>query len=125
MTNSPVLQYYDQEEELTLQCDASEKGLVAALLQQGRPIAFARRALTEQGTVVYGMERFHHYTYGRKVTVNSGLKPLESTVKKPLHRAPKRLQRMLLRLQWYDMTLRYFKGTEMYIADAMSRAYLY
>ena len=74
--------------------------------------------------VVYGMERFHHYTYGRKVTVNSDHKPLESIVKKPLHRAPKRLQRMLLRLQGYDMTLRYLKGTEMYIADALSRAYL-
>ena len=135
VTNSPVLQYYDPEEELTLECDASEKGLGAALLQQGHPIAFASRALTacEMGyvpiekellAIVYGMERFHHYTYGRKVTVNSDHKPLESIVKKPLHRAPKRLQRMLLRLQGYDLTLRYLKGTEMYIAHALSRAYL-
>ena len=103
VTNAPVLRYYDPREELTLQCDASEKGLGAALLQQGHPIAFASRALTacEMGyapiekellAVVYGMERFHHYTYGRKVTVNSDHKPLESIVKKPLHRAPKRLQ---------------------------------
>ncbi|KAK2554126.1 Retrovirus-related Pol polyprotein from transposon 17.6 [Acropora cervicornis] len=86
VTNSPVLRYYDPTEELTLQCDASEKGLGAALLQQGHPIAFASRALTacEMGyapiekellAVVYGMERFHHYTYGRKVTVNSDHKP--------------------------------------------------
>ena len=120
---------------MTIQCDASEKGLGIALLQQGPPIAFARRALTacdmgyapiekELLVVVYGMERSHHYTYGRKVTVDSDHKPLESIVKKPLHRAPKRLQRMLLRLQGYDMTLRYLKGTEMYIADALSRAYL-
>ena len=46
VTNSPVLRYYDPEEELTLQCDASEKGLGAALLQQGHRIAFASRALT-------------------------------------------------------------------------------
>ena len=45
-TNSPVLRYYDPKEELTLQSDASEKGLGAALLQQGHPIAFASRALT-------------------------------------------------------------------------------
>ncbi|XP_044179125.1 uncharacterized protein K02A2.6-like [Acropora millepora] len=84
VTNSPVLRYYDPREELTLQCDASEKGLGAALLQQGHPIAFASRALTacEMGyapiekellAVVYGMERFHHYTYGRKVTVTTNL----------------------------------------------------
>ena len=63
-------------------------------------------------------------TITRRVTVNSDHKPLESIVKKLLHRVPKRLQRMLLRLQGYDMTFRYLKGTEMYIADALSRAYL-
>lgn len=42
--------------------------------------------------VVYGMERFHYYTYGRKVVVNSDHKPLESIVRKPLHMAPKKLQ---------------------------------
>ena len=135
VTNSPVLRYYNPEEELTLQCDASDKGLGAALLQQGQPIAFASRALSacelgyapiekELLAVVYGMERFHHYTYGRKVVVNSDHKPLESIVKKPLHMAPKRLQRMLLRLQGYDISLRYLKGTEMFLADTLSRAYL-
>jgi len=135
VTNSPILRYYNPEEELTLQCDASDKGLGAALLQQGQPIAFASRALTtcevgyapiekELLAVVYGMERFHHYTFGRKVVVNSDHKPLESIVKKPLHIAPKRLQRMLLRLQGYDMTLKYLKGTEMHLADTLSRAYL-
>ena len=74
--------------------------------------------------VVYGMERFHHFTYGRKVIVRSDHKPLESITKKPLHKAPKRLQRMLLRLQGYDITLKYQKGTEMHLADTLSRAYL-
>ena len=135
VANSPVLRYYNPEEELTLQCDASDKGLGAALLQQGQPKAFASRALSacelgyapiekELLAVVYGMERFHHYTYGRKVVVNSDHKPLESIVKKPLHMAPKRLQRMLLRLQGYDISLRYLKGTEVFLADTLSRAYL-
>lgn len=48
------------------------------------------------------MEKFHKYTYGRKVTVQSDHKPLEHIHKKPLLSAPKRLQRMLLRLQKYD-----------------------
>ena len=135
VTEAPVLRYYDPSEELTLQCDASDKGLGAALLQQGQPIAYASRALTqcEHGyvpiekellAVVYGMERFHHYTYGRKVIVHSDHKPLESITRKPLHKAPKRLQRMLLRLQDYEISLQYQKGTEQHLADTLSRAYL-
>lgn len=87
VTEAPLLRYYDPADELTLQSDASDKGLGAALLQQGQPIAFASRALTqcelgyvpmesEMLAVVYGMERFHHYTYERKVTVYSDQKPL-------------------------------------------------
>lgn len=46
ITNAPLLKYYDQHEELTLQCDASETGQGAALTQKGEPVAFASRALT-------------------------------------------------------------------------------
>ena len=38
--------------------------------------------------------------------------------------APKRLQRMLLRLQWYSLEVTYVRGSEMYIADTLSRAYI-
>ena len=38
--------------------------------------------------------------------------------------APKRLQRLLLRLQQYDVEIRYKPGPEMYPADTLSRAYL-
>ena len=132
---SPVLKYYDPKEELTLQCDASLTGLGASLLQNGQPIAFASRALTDVETryaqiekemlaVVFGLERFHPYTYGRSVNVDSDHKPLESIVKKSLLNAPRRLQRMLLRLQQYDYTIRYKPGSSMYIADTLSRAYV-
>lgn len=46
IADSPVLKHYDQEDELTLQCDASETGLGAALTQRGKPVAFGSRALT-------------------------------------------------------------------------------
>jgi len=38
--------------------------------------------------VGYGLEKFHTYTYGRQVTVESDHKPLERIVKKPLQQAP-------------------------------------
>jgi hypothetical protein len=135
VTAKPVLKYYDPKLQLVLQSDASETGLGATIMQENQPIAYASRALTYTETryaqmekellsIIFGLERFHQYTYGRTVQVRSDHKPLESILKKPLHAAPKRLQRMLLQLQKYDIRLQYTPGKEIYIADTLSRAYL-
>ena len=134
ISKTPVLRYFDSNEETTLQCDVSSTGLGATLLQRGQPVAYASRALTpteqhyaqiekELLAVVFGMERFNQYTYGRKVFVESDHKPLEIIHKKPLISAPKRLQRMFLRLQKYDLEINYKPGKEMFVADALSRAH--
>ena len=135
ITCAPVLRYYDPEEELTIQCDASQIGLGAALLQKGQPVSVASRVLTtaeqnyaqiekENRAIVYGCERFDHYVYGRKVTVETDHKPLEALAKKPIYTVPKRLQRTMLRLQKYDRNIIYKKGNTLYITDTLSRAYL-
>ena len=46
VTDSPVLRYYDVNEEVTIECDSSEVGLGSTLLQDGQPVSFASRALT-------------------------------------------------------------------------------
>ena len=82
VTSKPVLKYYDPKLELTLQIDASETGIGAAILQDNQPIAYASRTLTDTETryaqiekellsVVFGLQKFHQYTYGRKVYVTS------------------------------------------------------
>ena len=135
VTTAPLLAYYDPAKKLTIQCDASSTGLGAALMQEGKPLAYASRALsdTEVGyaqiekeclAIVFSLERFHQYTFGRETTVLTDHKPLETIVKKPLHKAPKRIQGMLLRLLQYDIEITYRRGKEMHIADALSRAYL-
>ena len=70
------------------------------------------------------MEKFETYLYGRDVLVETDHKQLETIFKKSLHSAPKRLQRMLLRLQKYDFTVTYKKGSLVVMADALSRAFL-
>ena len=52
-------------------------------------------------------------------------RPLVPIFSKPIHNAPKRLQRMLLRLQKYALKLCYCPGKEMYVADMLSQAYLH
>ena len=44
--STPVLCYYDVGEAVVLQCDASQSGLGAALMQGGQPVAYALRALS-------------------------------------------------------------------------------
>ena len=43
---------------------------------------------------------------------------------KPLHECPARLQRTRLRLQQYQLKVYYKKGSELHIADTLSRGYI-
>lgn len=74
--------------------------------------------------IVFSLEKFNQYTYGRHVKIQSDHKPLESILKKSLACAPKRLQGMMMRLQKYDYEVQYERGTNLYLADTLSRAYL-
>ena len=135
LTSNPVLKFYDVDKPATLQVDASLHGLGACLLQEGHPVAYASRSLTkaeeqyaqiekELLAIVFGCERFHCYTYGVKVDVQSDHKPLEPIMKKPLSQTPPRIQRLLIRLQKYQLEVRYVPGKYLYIADTLSRAFL-
>ena len=133
LNNAPVLRYYNMTKCVTIQADASLTGLGAALMQDGKPIRYASRLMTdiEQNNyaqiekellaIVFACERFNDYIYGRNaVQVETDHKPLESIIKKEIHMAPKRLQRMRLRLQKYPLEVRYKKGSEMNVADTVS-----
>ena len=136
VTSTPVLRYYNLKEEVTLQCDASQSGLGAVLTQNGQPVAYASRALTPAETryaqiekemlaIVFACKKFEAYIFGRDmVTIETDHKPLENIALKPLHSAPKRLQRMLMQTQKYNLRVNYKKGKEMFLADTLSRAYL-
>ena len=100
-----------------------------------RKHAYASRSLTsvkktycqiekELLAVVFGCERFNHYVYGGPVEVDSDHKPLVPITKKPLVKSPARLQRLLLRLQKYDISTTYVPGKYMHVADTLSTATL-
>ena len=136
ISSAPLLKYYDVASETTIQCDASESGLGATLLQEGQPVAFASRSLStverqyaqiekECLAIVFACSRFNQYLHGRELTtVETDHKPLVPIFQKSIHSAPKRLQRMLLRLQRYNLNVTYLPCSQMYIADMLSRAYL-
>ncbi|GFX43724.1 reverse transcriptase domain-containing protein [Trichonephila clavipes] len=72
--------------------------------------------------VIYRLEHFNYYTYGRIVTVQTDHKPILGLSKKPYNTISPRLQRMLLRLNKYNIQLEHVPGNNLVIADALSRA---
>ena len=73
---------------------------------------------------MFALEKFHQYTYRRQVMVQNDHKPLVVVQRKPISKAPMRLQRMLLSLTTYDYEIVHVPGKDMHFADALSRAYL-
>ena len=134
ISNAPVLKYFDPEKQAVLSVDANSKGVGAVLFQENQPVAYASKSLTacqqnyaqiekEMLAIVFGCTKFHDYIYGLPdVDVETDHKPLESILKKPLHQAPLRLQRMIMSLQKYPITVHYKPGKELLVADALSRS---
>ena len=71
--------------------------------------------------IVFGCERFLTYIYGTSFIIVPNHKPLEQIHLKNLGNTPPCLQHMMLRIQPYDVTIKYHKGTEMMLVDALSR----
>ena len=100
---------------------------------QGRTrlVVYASKALTtcetkyanterEMLAVAWGCIKFHRYLHGRKFVCQIGNKPLEDIHLKHLSDAPHRLQRLLLKLQPYDITIKYIPAQNVPVADALS-----
>ena len=114
--------------------DASEDAVGGVLLQNDQPVCFTSHRLsnTEKNyaqiekeflAIVSCMDKWHQYLYGKRdITVHTDHQQLETIFKKPLCKAPRRLQRMMLKLQRYQFSVRYKKRKELYVADTLSRA---
>lgn len=134
ITSHPTLSYFDPAKPTKISADASSHGMGAVLLQDDHPIAYASRSLTpaqqnyaqiekEMLAIVFRCNKFHDHIYGLpSITVETDHKPLESILRKPIHAAPARLQRMILSTQKYALHVTYRPGKELLIADTLSRA---
>ena len=131
MIKTPTsLQYLDSTQPVTIQVDVSQRDIGAVLLQAKGPVEFASKLLSEAQSrysntkrkmlaVLLGLVKFHYYAYGRPIVLESDHKPLEA--KKHLSSAPPHLVRMLLRIQKYDVQLKYLSGKDIPVVDALSR----
>ncbi|CAB3244910.1 unnamed protein product [Arctia plantaginis] len=134
LSKIPTLGYYDPKDRTQVFADASPVGLGAVLIQydnnEPRIIAFGNKSLSdvekrycqtekEALALVWAIEHFHIYLYGKKFELVTDHKPLEVIFgirSKPCAR----IERWVLRLQTYDYKVIYKPGKSN-IADPLSR----
>ena len=139
ITTSPVLRFYDFTLPTRVSSDASITGLGAVLEQKYEnnwyPVAYGSRSLgkSEQNycqiereilSIVYATQKFHNYVHGTRFQVYNDHLPLKSIFQKSITKAPPRIQRFLLRRMRYDFEMYYVPGSELEVADTLSRASL-
>ncbi|KAK2719307.1 hypothetical protein QYM36_004954 [Artemia franciscana] len=130
------LAYFDHScKSIDLTVDTSSHGLGAYISSNGNVVAYASHSLSkaeqkysqlekELYAIVFGCKYFHHFIYGRHVKVTTDHRPLETILRNPLQKAPARAQRMMLQIQPYDLEFSYRPGTEIAVADTLSRLHL-
>ena len=132
ISKNVTLPYFNPKSATTLQTNASKKGLGAVILQDSRPVMFATWALTgveknyqnlerECLAMIWGMEKFHYFLYGKQFTLETDQKPLVSIYRKHMVISP-RIQRLIVRsFPYQPFDVHYRRGKEIPLADALSR----
>ena len=139
LAKETLLVHYDRQLPLLLAVDASSHGLGAVISHVvddiERPIAYASRSLTkaecgysqldkEALAIIFGLNRFYNYVYGRKFTIYTDHKPLVRLLG-PKEKLPSvaaaRLQRWALQLAAFNYDLKFKRTEENGNADCLSR----
>lgn len=131
---APVLQYFDLCKPVRLSVDSSKDAIGCVILQDNLPIAYASSSLSdcqsrwaqiekELLAIWFGCQKFNQYLYGQDVIkVETDHKPLVTLFKKAFDKIPSRLQRLMIKLQKYQLQVEYVPGKLMFISDTLSRA---
>ena len=126
-----LIQFYDLQKPLYIECDALKQGIGCVMLQPDdnvasntvdgiqsnlQPVAYASKSLSEAEQnyanierellgVVFFLETFKHFTSGRQTNIITDHKLLTSLFSKCLANTSPRLARMMLCISDYDAVL--------------------
>ena len=139
LRNSGMLIHFDHTLKTRVTCDASRDGIAAILSHIGpdgedRPVQFCSRALTaterlypqlerEALAIVYGLNRFYYFLYGRRFTLVTDNQPL-TWIFSPSKGLPvmtaEKIQRWALYVSQFQYDIEFKRGSENN-ADFLSR----
>ena len=139
LTEEPALAHNAKDKDNIVSTDASKTGLGITLWQKQadgelKPIAFGSRLLIDSEknysigelellAVVWGLEKFRFYLYGKKVFLYTDHQTLEPLIKR--NRCNKqysaRLTRWLDRLAHFDISIQHIAGSNLKFTDYLSR----
>jgi hypothetical protein len=132
MCTTPVLALLDFTKTFVLECDASGKGISVILMQEGRPLAFTRKQLSERnlGKPIYEKEMlvilhvvylWHPYLLGKRFQIKTDHKSLKYFLEQRI--SSQEQQKWVTKLFGYDYEIIYKKGKDNAVADALSQKY--
>lgn len=140
LTSNVILAHYDPKLPIGISCDASGVGVGVVLFHRyedgsERPIAYASKVLTrsqknyaqihkEALSIIYGLNKFHQFLYGRKLVIVTDHKPLLVIFNnKGCNNilVANRLARWAIILNNYDYEIEYRKTQDHGNSDMLSR----
>jgi hypothetical protein len=132
MCTTPVLALPDFTKTFVLECDASGKGINAILMQEGRPLAFTNKQLSERNlgkpiyekemlAILHAVELWHPYLLGKCFQIKTNHQSLKYFLEQ--HISSQEQQKWVTKLFGYDYEIIYNKGKDNVVVDALSQKY--
>lgn len=132
LVNHQNLVWFDPNKKCVIQTDSSNEGLGCVLLQDDKPVAFSSRRLKPSEKrysviekeflgILFALQRFRRLILFAHCDVFTDHKPILGLIKKNLDSLPIRIQKWLMHIQSFDITLHHVPGKKNSVADALSR----
>ncbi|KAL5739350.1 hypothetical protein ACOSQ2_028530 [Xanthoceras sorbifolium] len=133
LTNAPLLALPNFAKAFEIECDASGIGMGAVLMQEGRPIAFFSEKISgaalnyptydkEMYALVRALETWQHYLWPKEFVIHTDHESLKHL--KGQHKLNKRHAKWVEFIETFPYVIKYKKGKENVVADALSRRYV-
>jgi hypothetical protein len=132
MCTTLVLALPDFTKTFVLECDASGKGIVAVLMEEGRPLAFTSKQLSERNlgkpiyenemlAVLHAVDLWCPYLLGQRFQIKTDHQSLKYFLEQRISSSEQ--QKWVTKLFGYDYEIIYKKGKDNVVADALSQKY--
>jgi hypothetical protein len=132
MCTTPIPTLPNFTKYFVLECDASGKGISIVLMQEGRPLVFNSKKLSERNlgksiyekemlAIVHAMDLWRPYLLGKHFQIKKYHQSLNYFLEQRLS-SPEQ-QKWVTKLFGYDYEVIYNKGKDNVVVDALSRKY--